>query len=297
MNWNDLAILLEVSRAKTMSQAARRLGVNQTTVSRRLEALEASLGVSLVMRRRDGIGLTDEGEEAARAVEVMETVAHDLERKLVGSDVELAGRILVTTHPMLTNYHPDLFTSFAARYPAVELEVEAGANPRSLARREADVAVRWTLGPEEELFGRKLVTAEYALYAAKKLERSIGRRARLSSYPWLAFTERSRARLIEAWMTSNVPSASVACRYEDALSMHAAIRAGCGVGFMPCAYADPDPELVRLRGVQPGFGYDIWCLTHNDLSRTGRVRAFLAHAGEYFDQRKRLYAGKRASRG
>ena len=75
--------------------------------------------------------------------------------------------------------------------------------------------------------------------------------------------------------------------------MHAAIRSGGGVGFMPCAYADSDSALKRLRGVQPDFGVDLWCLTHTDLSRTGRVRAFLAHAAEYFDARKDLYAGRR----
>lgn len=74
------------------------------------------------------------------------------------------------------------------------------------------------------------------------------------------------------------------------MPMYAAIRAGSGVGFMTCAYADP--RLVRLTGVQPGFGYDIWILTHPDLSRTGRVRAFLSHAGAYFDARKALYAGE-----
>lgn len=275
-----------------MTEAAVLLAVNQTTISRRLKALEGELGVQLVARRRDGIDLTEAGREAARAAEVMETVAHDLERSLVGTDTELAGSLRVTVTDQLTTYLPDLFTSFGTRYPRVELEVEASAGARSLARREADVAVRWTLQPDEGLFGRKLTRVEYALYAAGSLRSRLGPRAKLSRYPWVAFTESSRARLTEAWMRTHVPDATIVCRYTDALSLHAAIRAGSGIGFMPCAFADPDPGLVRLRAVERGFGYDLWCLTHPDLSATARVRAFLAHAGEYFDARRDLFRGR-----
>ncbi len=293
MNWNDLSVLLEVSRSKTMSETARRLAVNQTTISRRLQALEDQLGLKLVARRPDGISLTPAGLEAARACEVMETVAHDLERSLVGRDNELAGSLRVSTTDQFTQYHPELFTSFGERYPSVSLEVESTSHARSLSRREADVAIRWTARPDEGLFGRKLTRVEFALYAAETLRDQIGRRAKPARYPWVAFTEESRARLTERFMKAHAPDARVICRYTDALSLHAAIRAGAGIGFMPCAFADPDPELVRLRPVEPDFGYDIWCLTHIDLSATARVRAFLGHAGEYFDARKALYAGRR----
>lgn len=275
-----------------MTEAARRLSVNQTTVSRRLDALEGSLGVTLVHRRPDGVSLTEAGIEAVRSIEIMETVANDMERKLLGVDTELAGDVRVTTTDVVAQYHADLFAGFAQRYPAIRLEVDSSFSQRSLARREADVAIRWTLKPDEGLFGRKLVRAEYALYASKRLASSYGPRAKLSTYPWLAYAAASKAKATEAWMKSKVPDATIVCRYVNPLSMQAAIRAGTGVGFMPCAYADSDPNLVRLRGVQPDFGYDIWCLTHPDLSRTARIRAFLTHAGEYFDARKKLYAGK-----
>ena len=156
MNWDDLRILLAVSRAETMTRAARRLGVNQTTVSRRIQALEEALGVELVVRSRDGIALTEAGRQAAHAVEGMELVAHDVERSLIGGDAQLAGVLRVTTIDLIAHYHPDLFASFAAEYPAVELEVTVGFDQRSLAKREADLAIRWTHRPSEGLFGRKL---------------------------------------------------------------------------------------------------------------------------------------------
>lgn len=153
VNWNDLSVLLAVSRSSTMTGAARRLGVDQTTVSRRLRALEESVGVRLVSRRRDGITLTEAGLEAARAGEIMETVATDLERSLVGSDAQLAGTVRVTTVALLAHHHPDLFSGFAERYPAIELEVETASSFRSLSRREADLAIRFTDRPDPSLFG------------------------------------------------------------------------------------------------------------------------------------------------
>jgi len=292
MNWNDLSALVAVSRTRTMKGAAKQLGVDQTTVSRRIRALEAAIDVKLVVRHRDGVELTDAGREAARSGEVIETIIHDLERNLAGVDTELAGRLRVTTLDMMPQYHPDLFSSFSAHYPAVELEIETNATRRSLARREADVALRWTHQPDPGLFGRKLGRAEYALYASKALHESMRAGATIAAYPWLAFTADSGAVLTERFMEELAPEATIACRYSDALSMHAALRAGAGIGFMPCPFADPDPELVRLRDVEPDFGYDIWCLTHPDLRATGRVRAFLAHAGAYLDARKDLYAGR-----
>ena len=91
MRWDDLALLLQVSRSTTMTEAAKVLGVDQTTISRRLQALERALDVQLVNRRRDGVELTDAGAEAARAAEVMETASLDLQRSLLGTDMRLAG--------------------------------------------------------------------------------------------------------------------------------------------------------------------------------------------------------------
>lgn len=291
MKWDDLHIVLAVSRSRTMTEAAARLGVDQTTISRRLRLLEESLGTSLVTRRRDGFDMTEVGESVALSGEAVETIVHDLERQLLGVDTTLAGRLRVTTMDVMTQYHADLFTSFAQRYPTVELEIEATSNRRALTRREADVAIRWIEEPDEGLFGRKLARAEFALYASEELHRSVGS-SDLSKYPWLAFTAASKALLTEQFMKEHVPQATIVCRYEDSMSLHAAIRGGAGVGFIPCAFADPDPGLVRLRDVEPDFGYDIWCLTHPDLSTTRRVRSFIAHAAEYFGARKDLFAGR-----
>lgn len=291
MRWDDLALLLEVSRASTMSEAARRLRVDQTTVSRRLRAFEERVGLSLVGRRRDGVVLTDAGIRVARAAERMEAVSHDLERQLLGAETELAGRLRVTTVEILAQHHPELFTSFAVAHPRVELEVETRAGRRSLARREADVAIRWTRSADPAMMLTKLVRAEFALYGAASLVGDGGVDIAWAELPWLGLVHDSPAPHVHAFMSSHAPNATVVCRYEDLPPLLAAVRAGAGVGFVPCAYADPDPALVRLRPIEPGFGFDVWCVTHPDLSTTARVASFVDHVVEYFSTRVALYAG------
>jgi DNA-binding transcriptional LysR family regulator len=290
MNWNDLHLLLALSRSRTMTEAASRLGVNQTTVSRRVSALEQDLGVELVRRQREGVQLTEAGARAARSAAVMETEAHDLERELLGRDRQLAGTLQVTTTDVIAVHHADLFTGFAVEHPNIDLELDTSPRPRSLTRREADVAIRWTVSPDPNLYGRKLVRVEYAVYGSRGL---VGAEADVAALPWVAYTLASDAVLSEAWRLQHAPDAQVVCRYTRPLPLFAAIRAGQGIGFMPCAYGDADPGVVRLTDVQPGFGYDIWILTHPDLSRTERVRAFLAHAGAHFDACRGAYAGRR----
>jgi len=230
-------VLLAVARGGSLNEAAAMLGINQTTVSRRLDQLEAQTGCRLVERDRTGARLTPSGEEAVLLIEQMEGVALDLERSLLGGDARLSGTLRVTTTDTIAFYEPRLFTSFGERYPDVELIVGTGYAEQSLAKRAADVALRWTNRPGEHLFGRKMTRVEYALFGAKRLAKKVGSRD-LGKYPWVAWDPGSGARLTEKWMAENVPEARIVCRYDSAISMHAAVLAGAGLAFIPCAFAD-----------------------------------------------------------
>jgi DNA-binding transcriptional LysR family regulator len=296
MNWDDLRFFLAAARSKTLSGAARQLGVNQTTVTRRLEALEGELGVRLFDRTPGGIVATQAGAEILRIAEQLEENVATLERQVLRLDARLTGELRVTTLDMTAFYEADLFDGFARRYPGIELELSVGYFLRNLTRREADVAIRWTNTPPEHLVGHRVARAEYALYGAISLLERVPAEVPLADYPWLGWDVASDARATAAWMRHNVPEANVVCRFDMALAMHAAVKTGMGVSFMPCAYGDADPSLRRLRPVEPGFSIDIWVLTHPDLRGSARVRAFLEHAGAYFEAKRDLFAGSEAAR-
>ncbi len=291
MDWDDLRFFLAAARSKTLSGAAKQLGVNQTTVTRRLESLEHELGVRLFDRTPSGIVTTQAGADILRVAERVEDDVATLERQALGRDARLSGELRVTTVDMIALFEAELFESFARRYPGIALELSIGDLTRNLTRREADVAIRWTAAPPEHLVGHRVVRAEYALYGAASLLEGFPRGTALHDYPWLAWDPAADARVTTAWMRQHVPQANIVCRFDMAVAMYAAVRAGMGVSFLPCAYADPDPALKRLRAVEPGFEIDIWLLTHPDLRSTARIRAFMEHASSYFEARRKSYAG------
>ena len=291
LDWDNLRVFLAVARSRTLSGAARKLGVNQTTVTRRLDALEARLGARLFDRSQTGVKPTPAAAEVVAVAERVEENVASIERQIAGQDMRLTGELRVTTIDMCAYYDVELFETFSRRFPEIELEVSVGYFPRNLTRREADVAIRWTDKPPEHLVGHQVASAEYAIYAAKSLLENHSDRAPLDELPWIDWDIANNARLTALWMRKHIPPTQVVCRYDMALGLHAAIRSGIGVGFMPCAYGDADPLLKRIRPVEPDFGIGIWLLTHPDLRSTARVRAFMEHASNYFTSRRARFAG------
>jgi DNA-binding transcriptional LysR family regulator len=289
LNWDDLRFFLAIARSATLSGAARKLQVNQTTVTRRLESLETMLGARLFDRSPGGVIPTSAAADILQVAERVEDNVASIERKLIGQDMRLVGELRVTTIDMCAYHDAALFESFIDHYPEIELELSVGYIARNLTRREADVAIRWTDKPPEHLVGQQVASAQYALYAATALLQRFPKNAALSDYPWVDWDIANQARVTAAWMQKNVPDARIVCRYDMALALHAAVRTGIGVGFMPCAYGDIDADLTRVRPVESGFAIGIWLLTHPDLRSTARVRAFMQHAATYFRERIALF--------
>lgn len=288
MNWDDLRFLLAVARATTLSEAAKTLGVTQTTVTRRLAALEEQVGARLIVRTSHGIVVTDTGRTVAEAAMEVEARLATLDQEITARDDALQGPLRIATIDMVAHYDAGLFVSFRERYPGVDLTVFTGYERRNLGRDAADVAIRWTNEPPEALVGRRVATAMFALHAGRRLLDRVGDDVPIADLPWLGWIPAMGARVTEAWMREHVPDARVVGGYDSAIALHAAIRAGLGVGFMPCAYAAHDPELVRLRPPEPGFNFDLWLLLHAQARYAARVRAFADHAAQYFADRFQL---------
>ncbi len=282
MQWDDLRFALALERNKTLSSAAKSLGVNHTTVARRIEALEEGLGTRLFDKTPTGYVPTQEGEDILLVAAKVENELLNLDRQVFGRDASLRGSLRVTTLDVFAIQHSSMFSSFCERYPEVTLETVLSNTPQSLTKREADIALRATNAPPPNLVGKKLGRLEFALYGAKRLVESREDPQDLESYPWLAWDEKLGARVTEAWMKKNVPKAHVAARLDSGVTNLCFLRAGVGIAFAPCLWADELAEVVRLAEPLPDFGVDIWLLTHPDLRHTARVRAFMEHVLENF---------------
>jgi len=292
MDWNDLRIFLEIARAGSMTAAAHQLGVNQSTVSRRLSAMETSLGVRLINRRFGGAMLTAAGEELLeRAREIADEFAQ-IERRIAGRDTRLSGRLRITcTDNFVNRYLATHFVRFARTHPEIDLEISTSYQHLSLARREADVAIRTTLKPPETLVGRRLFCCALAAYASPEIVAALPPDPDPARLDWIGWSSEAYNRLM---ISNHFPTANIRhwCNSQHDITTMA--RAGLGVAVTGCFAADPDPGLVRVYP-EPitDTDMDLWVLTHPDLMRVARVREFTAFIADTFLADRDLFEGRR----
>lgn len=278
-DWNDLRSFLAIARNGSLQGAARTLGVNHSTVFRRLNALEARLGVRLFERSPRGYVLTGAGEQMLASAERVEDEIIGLERRLFGGDVQLSGLLRVTTTDTLVHglLGPHL-RDFREAYPAIELELVTGNAFFDLSKREADVALRPSRHPGDLMVGRKLAEIAVALYGAQDY---LAARKRPSSNTdldghALITGDASLGHLAATrWLAVRTPFAATVLRCNSWLSQFTAARAGLGLAALPCFLADAAPELIRILPPEPALAGELWLVTHPDLRRTARVRAFM----------------------
>lgn len=168
MNWDDARVFLAVCRESTLRGAARVLGVDQATVGRRIIALEKSLSATLFLRTPDGYALTAVGEAALKSVEKMEHSALELERRIQGLDDRLTGNVRVsTTDSLAIDFLIPAIARLHERHPDVRVQLDASTQILSLAKREADIAVRNTRPDNPDLIARRIARWPVGLFASQ----------------------------------------------------------------------------------------------------------------------------------
>lgn len=276
MDWDDARVFLAVLRAGSLSGAARSLGCSHSTVRRRLDGLEAALDVPLFVASSDGLTPTDVAREAMPGAEAIEREALAFQRQVSGGSAALQGKIRVTTIDALVGWLAPALTVFGSRHPRVVLDLITADRPLDLARREADVAVRITHHPPPTSFGRRVARFEFAPFAAPELIARCGNA--LESLPWALYSEESQAVLTEQWYRS-WSTTEPALRVSGGGPLMTVVEAGVAAGLLPIELAGTR-DLVRLGPSLPGFGAEVWCLTHVDLKASARIRALMDCVGE-----------------
>jgi DNA-binding transcriptional LysR family regulator len=292
----DLSLVLALARARTLASAAELLGLDLSTVFRRLNELERRVRVRLFERSKRGYHLTSAGERAAAAAERVETELHALDREITGRDQQLTGTLRVTASETLSHsVLPPLFASFRQSHPGIELILTIDNRVLDLGRREADVALRTRRPSQSDLFGRQLAAVAWAFYGGANthagFKRDLARLdfSRLSVIGW----DQSEARIVaSAWIEARVPASRLVYRSNSLVNQLMSVRAGVGIALLPCYLADPVPEVRRLTAPLPQLEGELWIVTHKDLKDTARVRTFLAIVGDGIAAQRALFEGK-----
>lgn len=274
--WDDLQAFLAVARSGRLTTAARLLGVEHTTLSRRLARLEASLGVRLFDRRPTGYGLTPEGQVLLPKAEEAEAAAERVWSGELGTGKSVAGTVRVGT--------PEAFGTFclagrlgglAAAHPDLTVELVAMPRSFSLSKREADLAVGLSRPPTGRLHAQRLTDYELGLYGSADYLGGTGTPASLEDlkgHQLIGYIDELVFAPELDYFPTALPGQEPTIKISNVVTQMAAVAGGAGLCILPCFMAGRQPDLVRVLSAEVSVTRTYWLLFHSDMRDLRRIR-------------------------
>ncbi|MGD0763093.1 MAG: LysR family transcriptional regulator [Roseiarcus sp.] len=291
LDWDEFRLVKAIADAGSLVGAAEALGLNHSTVFRRLAAIESAVGARLFERSRAGYRPTAAGEEMIGLAGAMADSIVEFERRVAGRDVKPSGELRVTTTDAIAiALLPPILARFHAVNPAVQLDLIVAAQTLNLSRRDADVAIRVANEPPEALVGRRICAMRWAVYCTAEIAAEFGPRV-VAAAPWVGFGDHYAPPLGKRWVEDNVGPRRQVARVNSVLGVAEAAALGVGAALLPCFLGDPRPELTRVGAILPELDVDLWILTHADLRQSARVRAFMELAGAELAKMRKTIEG------
>lgn len=280
MDWDDVRVFLAVSRAGRISAAARQLGVEHSTIGRRLAALEGDLGARLFHRTAGGYRLTPHGERVLSSAQAMERAALAVGARAVGPADEVSGVVRIAVLDEYASYWiaPRL-PAFRALHPSLALEVVVGMEKLDLSRGEAELAVRTPRPREAGLVTTRLGKSSTGLYASREFLASRKRlriqdTASARGVPFLVYSARYHTLQSAPWFQPILKDAEIALRTNSTHALVAAARASTGVAVLPRLVGNAHGDLASVSADL--FNAEFWLVTHPEFRHDLRVRAVAA---------------------
>lgn len=288
MNWDDLRIFLAVAREGSISGGAKQLGVQHSTVSRRIRTLEEKLGVRLLERKKSGYELTSAGETLKSSATKMEHAALEADSVIGDRDTKITGVLRVAAiNNMASTILMPMFTSFSKKYPDVDLHIMVSNKYTSLTERQADIAIRLTNTPTDTLIGKRLVTVASTVYGSHTYINNV--KTGKVDPQWLGV---ECCGFHQTWTKDACPNHKHNLYVDDTLLTVAALTEDAGLAYLPCFMGDSNPRLERYCNPDPELNLGLWLLFHPDLKRTARVLAFKDYMIDKIATQKDLFSGK-----
>ncbi len=291
MDWDDLRYVLEVSRTGSTLAAAKSLGVNQTTVARRVAALEERLGAKLFERRQAGYEPTPLGLEAAEAAERMEREAQTLANRAASQQRTLEGSVRISTAETIANLIvAPCLQAFYKVHPGVRVELHASDRRVDVGKGEADVALRAGSRPEGTgIVARRLSDNDWTVYCSRAYAVDHGAPNTpedITTHPIVALDGPLERALQGKWLEAHTKPENLRIRSNSLTNLVSYLRAGLGVGALPCVLGDSEPELVRCFDPLPELRSEMWLIVRAELKAIPHVRAFADFLAAYVNSQR-----------
>jgi DNA-binding transcriptional LysR family regulator len=300
-DWNDVRYFISVAREGSTLAAARALRTSQTTVARRIAALEEALGVPLFEKRQAGYSLTPAGHELLGRAKELEHSANAFADGAAAHSRDVSGTVKLTTEevyaitllaPMLRELHE--------RHPDIRIELDTSQQVRDLGAGEADISLRSTKDEQQPagLVGRQLCIDDWSLYCSRDYAARHGVPATLDDLKKHAFIGGGGGHLwiyYQAWLKELGLEQQVAMHHTTSGGLLSGVRSGFGIAVLPCVVADADPELIQCIPPRTKHGRVLWLFTHERCRHTPRVRAVIDFLYERLMRHVRQLETKRAA--
>jgi len=277
LNWDNLRYVLMVSEKGSIAAAARELGVNRTTVLRRINTFQHNLNCRIFERGDSRYILTPEAEKMIDAAREVENTLFDMQRQIAGHELRLEGELKVTTTDtlMVSLIGPHL-ASFYHKHPHIVVDIVMTNNILDLSRREADIAIRPTQSLEAPLVGRRVADVHFGIYASPAYLDTC-QASNLTEHRWIGFETSLQSTPPGKWLEASIPKERICLRGDSFIALKVAAENGIGVALLPHYLGNASAQLQRLPISVGELTTGLWLLTHPDLFRSGKVHAFMDH--------------------
>ena len=271
MAWDDLRTVMELVRHRSLAGAGAALGVNYTTVARRVRRAEETLGEALFERLADGYRPTSAALSIAEHAQEMEQAEHGLMRRLKGAETQLSGPLTITAPQLLiASFLSPVLDQFTRAHPEVELRVLATNDLLDLSRREADLAIRISREPGDALTGLRLLDQDSASFASADWAARIAQSPQ-AMIDWVVYDSYPD---VPKGACPDYPNMQVRFRFDDMVAMIGAAQAGLGVVRMPMFLGRTTAGLQQVPVLAPQPYPEVWVVGHPDVWPSAKLRAF-----------------------
>lgn len=271
--WDDLKLFLAAYRTRSLTQAAARLSLNQSTLSRRLTGFEEALGARLFDRTPEGLQPTELAERLLEPAERAEAASHDVARWGARADREVDGEVRIAVAEGVAYYilAPAL-PRLLERHPKLRVSLAVSVESADLTRREADIAIRFYRPSRGDLIAKRIWRGDYGVYAAPALAERLGEGPHaLEGLPFVCWGEEQTGFPEGRW--EREAGVDPIARADVMTTRLALAQAGVGAIELTRDWGRSLPGLVEIETEPTGLGAEVWLVTHRTLREVPRVRA------------------------